>query len=210
MRALLAVVLAGMLVTCTKTGHAQEPGSQERPKVGEMIAYELTIVNLELGSDEEVDKATEVELAKHLTNWEEQQRIRWQKSMRLSALNQQAAYVKLSERKAIVTGTQESEAGRRTRNMTFEEVGLMFGVTGAAEVGGTVVAEVDVQHPYFPTDAALATGDTNEASAKGVEQNQVQTTVRCHVGKARLIGEVQTDAVDKSKTLVFLTAEVIE
>jgi hypothetical protein len=214
MRLATACLLAASIVNAASlaTGQEKQPAPPRPPKAGPLIAYQLTIVNVTVAPDEEVDQATHVELAKVLAKWEEQGRIQWQKTMRLTATEQQAAFVQLSERKPVVTGAQEQGGERRrVRSLAMEDTGLILGVTGLVEEEGTVLFEVDAQHSYFTPnkDASLESEDSFPDKLK--EQNQVQTTVRCKSGLACLIGSTEIKAAEeKSKTLVFVSAEVVK
>lgn len=214
MRLATACLLAASIITSAAraTGQETQPAPPRPPKMGPLIAYELTIVNVTVAPDDEIDKATHVELGKVLVKWEEQGRIQWQKTVRLTAAEQQAAFVQLSERKPVVTGAQEQPGGRRrVRSLSMEDTGLILGVTGLVEEEGTIVFEVDAQHSYFTPNKASSADGEGPFPDKLTQQNQVQTTVRCHPGKACLIGstEIKT-AEEKSKTLVFVSAEVVK
>ncbi len=214
MKLATACLLAASIVNATSWATAQEtkPSAPVPLKTGPLIAYELTIVNVTAARDEEVDKATHVELGKVLAKWEEQGRVQWQKTVRLAAAEQQAAFVQLSERKPVVTGAQEQGGERRrVRSLAMEDTGLILGVTGLVEEEGTILFEVDAQHSYFTPNKAASLEGEDAFPDKLKEQNQVQTTVRCKSGLACLIGstEIKT-AEEKSKTLVFVSAEVVK
>ncbi len=215
MKLATACFLAASIVNSAAWAIGQEakPVDPSAPrKSGPLIAYELTIVNIIPASDDAAEEATEVDLAKFLATWEEQGRIQWQKTMRLTAVENQAAFVQFSERQPVVTGTNAAPGGRRGRSLSMEEGGVIFGVTGVVEEEGTILFEVDAQHSYFPTSEASASADADDSILpKMTEKNQAQTTVRCHPGKACLIGsmEIKT-ATEKTNTLLFVSAHVVK
>jgi len=211
-RAMICLVLAAMIsIASSARGQEEKPAAKPLPKPGPLIAYQLTIVNVTAAPDDDSDQTTHVDLARVLAKWEQQGRVQWQKTLLLSAVENQAAHVQFGEQKPIVTGSQELPGGRRARNVTMQNAGLTFGVTGVVEDEGTILFEADVEHSYFTAHNAAKSDDESALPGKLTEQHQVQTTARCHPAKACLIGGIKNDTPeDKSQTLLFVSAEVVK
>jgi Flp pilus assembly secretin CpaC len=206
-------VVTGLMLAGVAPAQEKEANKPEAPPAPlALIAYELTIVHLTPSSDDKVDDESQVDLPVMLKEWQEQGRVKWMKTMRLSACDNQSAHVQFGEQRAIATGSTAGPRGRNT-SYQFQEVGLVFRATGRVEQDQSILAEIDVSHSDIEArdESATAGEQAVELPPPTTFRNQVQTTVRLRDGKAIVLGGVAEDSADdKSKTLVFLSASIAE
>lgn len=208
------VALLGLL----RSSIAQEPEKEAPTEVKQplaLIEYELTIVHLGPGENGQAENYSAIDLPNAMKVWQDQGRIRWMKSLRLAACDNQSAHVQFGEKKAVATGVDLGGRSGRSRATAYqyEDLGLVFGVTGRVEADQSITVELDVKHSDL--EAPKVENPSNDEAVDFVpaetRTNLLQTTVRLRDGKAMLIGGGLVDSPDeKSETLVFVSAKMAE
>lgn len=204
--ALLSLPVAAL----AQEAEAKKPVEQQAPLA--LVEYELTIVHLSLAEGEEQQDFVKVDLPAVLKSWQEQGRIKWTKSMRLAACDNQSAYVQFGEKKAIPTGSNVGPRGR-ANSYQYEDVGLILGITGRVEPDQSITAELDIKHSDLEVPAvdAPSNGETVDFVPAETHTNQIQTTVRLQSGQTMLVGSGEVDSPDaRSLTLLFVSAKIVK
>ncbi len=116
----------------------------------------------------------------------------------IATLDNQPAFIKISQRKPRITGSSSSSRGR-VNSVTLEDVGLTLGVTPRISADGQVTMEIDIEQSRLAPEkegVAVSVSEGEVVRSPEVEIVNVQTTVRVHDGRSLVLGGL----IRKSKT----------
>jgi hypothetical protein len=131
---------------------------------------------------------------------------------RLTTLDNQPAFVQLGQRMPMISGVTRSSMGGSMNSITFQNVGLILGVTPRICPDGTVTMQIDVEQsqlgPENEGTPMSSTGDRVVRSPR-TDAATVQTTVDVPDGKTIILGSITRQGKTDKELVTILTPHII-
>jgi len=221
------VLVIGSSIAADKETTSAVPGKAGRPAkpvdvASKMVEIEVLIVGTKSPDGHRDDRidfdiATEREkTVARVLELEKQGKLDVVTRIRLTTLDEQAAFIRVGERRPVVTARNYSgRAGGATRaagsSYTYENVGTILGMTPRV-VDDDVALELDIEKSRLAESQTAAGGqkDDDAVLPPRVDTSSCQATIRVASGETVLVGGLQSQSNQgDSMFLVLATARIV-